>query len=651
MGRRRQLRGRALLAVAAGAAICLGAASLWHRSVARRVDEAIAVAAADPGPGALRVEPVEPRVPPAGARLWTDPSGAADGAALEGRLVVATHGGLVELEPGGGGRPRVVTALSAGGISDHDLTAAAALDGPAALALGSRSGEVAVVEPGEARSVRIDGGARGAVTDLAWFEASLYVATASGALIRLSRDLGRAALVGPVVEGGLPALAVGPRGLIAAGGDGAVYRVDGDALTRIAEPAAGEVSRLTAVAWLGDRVVAGSPLSLLAAREGGRLEPVRPDLFVTALLAQEDRLYVGTTDRGVVVLDAGHLAAEPIRQLLAGRWISRLRAVDGRPVAFGPDLVARLDPSVSPEAAQAPDLQLPEGLASNHVTALALDDQRRLWVGHFEDGVDVMSEAGEVVRHVPAPELAALSSVNALAFDPWAGAMLVGTSHGVIEVDDAAVTVLDERDGLIGDSVMAIFVTAGERVFATGQGLTVAPRLGELRSIYAFHGLPSNRLSALAGDDGGPIVVGSLGGVALVAASTLEVGRRLEASPAGLRASWCAALAVAPEGTYVGTVGGGVDLWLRGGEVERIDLPGAARVTVNPGAMLVVGDRLLVGTVERGLLVLDRERRAWVEIRQPLPGASVTALVADGEALYLGTDRGLLRLEPGGLEW
>jgi hypothetical protein len=644
-----------LLAGAAGVAICLGALGLLHRSVARRVDEAIAVAAAAPDPGALGVEPITPPEPRAGVRLWTDTSDAADGAALEGRLVAATGGGLVELELGGrGDRPRVATAVSVAGLSDHDLTAAAPLEGPAALALGSRSGAIAVVEPGGARSARVDGGARGAVTDLAWFDGSLYVATASGALIRLSRDLRRAALVGPVVEGGLPALAAGPRGLIAAGGDGAVYRVEGDALARVAEPASGEGSRLTAVAWLGDRIVAGSPLALLAAREGGRLEPVRTDLFVTALLAHEDRLYLGTTDRGVLVIDGGYLAAEPLRQLLDGRWISRLRVVDGRPVAFGPDLVAWLDPDAAPEAAQGSDLQLPPGLSSNHVTALALDDQRRLWVGHFEDGVDVMSSDGEVVRHVPSPgpdeELARLSAVNALAFDPWAGAMLVGTSHGVLEVDDAAVDAFDERDGLIGDSVAAILVTDTGRVFATNQGLTVASRLGEMRSIYAFHGLPSNRLSALAGDGDGQIVVGSLGGLALVEASTLEVGRRLEAAPAGLRASWCAALAVAPEGIYVGTVGGGVDLWLSGGEVERIELPGAERITVNPGAMLVAGDRLLVGTVERGLLVLDRSRRAWVEVEQPLPGASVAALAADGDVLYLGTDRGLLRLDPGGLE-
>jgi len=578
-----------------------------------------------------------------GERLWTATSGAADGGSIDGGLVVATGGGLVELGPSAGS-PRVWTALSTEGISDHDLTAVARMEGPEALALGTRSGEVVIVERGLARSVRIDDNSRGAVTDLAWSDGDLHVATASGALIRLPRDLGHASLIGPVVEGGLAALAAGPRGLIAAGGDGAVYRVEGRALVRVAEPPPGQAVPLTALAWRGDRILAGSPLALLSAREGGRLEPVRPDLFVTALLVHEDRLYVGTPGQGVLVLDGARPDSDPQRHLLDGRWISRLREVEGRPVAFGPDVVARLDPAAGLEGVQ--DLSLPRGISSNHVTALAFDDQRRLWVGHFDDGVDVLSAGGEVVRHVPGEDLARLSSVNALAYDPDDRVMLVGTSHGVLEVGDATVIAIDSADGLIGDGVNAILVTGAERVFATGQGLTVDPRAGEMRSIYAFHGLPSNRLSALA-SEGAALVVGSLGGVARV--DGLEVRRRVDASPEGLKASWCSALASTPEGTYVGTVGGGIDLWRRDGTVDRIELPGGSRTTVSPGAMLVVGDHLLVGTVERGLLAFDRSLGEWVEVEQPLAGASVTALAADGESLFVGTDRGLLRLDPGEL--
>jgi ligand-binding sensor domain-containing protein len=181
-----------------------------------------------------------------------------------------------------------------------------------------------------------------------------------------------------------------------------------------------------------------------------------------------------------------------------------------------------------------------------------------------------------------------------------------------------------------------------DRIFATSEGLSVASKAGgEVRSIYAFHGLPSNRLYSLADQDG-HLFVGTLGGVALV--DGLRVRQRLRAAPGGLQANWCSAMAAAAEGIYMGTTGGGVDLRRPDGSVDRLPMARPGRFTVNPGAMLVAGQRLLVGTLEHGLLVLDRARQEWLDIEQPLPGAAVTALAVDDDFLYVGTNRGLLRL-------
>jgi len=625
-------RRRRLSWIAVGLCLIVGAAYVAHRTIAGRVDRAIAEASAEP-PG-LTVEEIPGHRPAfvetGRPRLWTDTTRARDGATLDGRAVVATSGGLVELDSSGRAR-RVLTALD--GLTDHDLTALTSRG--TTLHAGTRSGLVLIIEGERSRALAIAEGRLGAVVDLAWHEGALYVATSSGTVVRLSGTEARA--LSPEIRGGVAALAAGPSGLHAAGADGAVYHVTADdRLEQVAAPADGE-ERATALAWAGDRLFVGTPTALLRSTSpAGGLEEARRDLFVSALLVHEDRLYVGTIGDGVVVLDPSRPAERPHRHLLRGRRVDRLRLIDGRPTAFGPALVATLGSDGEPRVAD-----LPEGIASDHVTALAFDGRQRLWVGHFDEGVDILDGAGRVERHLPDPERQIMSSVNALAWDVTADAMLVATSHGVLVVGDGGVDVLDAEDGLIGDGVNALLVGGRERVFATSRGLSVS-EAGVVRSIYAFHGLPSNRLYAVAGR-ADRLYVGTLGGLAVI--EGLRVRRVVRAAPTGLSANWCAAVAAAPDGAYVGTTGGGVDHVLDDGTVRPLPLPGTGRITVNPGAMLLLGESLLVGTLERGLVVYDIRRDAWVENDGgPLPGASVTALAADDEDLYVGTDRGLLRL-------
>jgi hypothetical protein len=599
---------------------------LVHQSISREVDLALAEAARPPEGLAVEEIPSH-RLEQGRARLWSETSRATDGGSLGGGLLIATAGGLVEA--GGGAARSSMDSLN--GLLDHDLTALA-VEGQVA-ALGTRSGVVSLLEGGQARSLRIDGSRHGAVLDLRWYRSVLYIATADGTLIELRGQ--RATAILPRVEGGITALAESPEGLLAAGGDGAIYRVAGDRLEVVARVSEG-TQRLTALAWHGEDLIAGSATGLLRHDRAGNLEPIRQDLFVTSLLSEAGQLLVGTFDGGVVVFEGSRLAESPRRRLLSGRRVDRLRRVDGQTMAFGPGLAAVLEPGGEPRL-----IELPRGVASGHLTALAFDGQRRLWVGYFDDGVDVLDASGEVVRHLPEPELARMSSVNALLFDAEARTMLVATSHGLLEVGEAEVRTVTSDDGLIGDSVTAIGLTPEGRVYATSQGVTLAPREGgAMRSVYAFHGLPSNRIYAVAGR-AGRLLVGTLGGLAEL--EGLRVAQIWRAGPGGVAANWCVALAPSAEGVYVGSIGGGVDL-LEGERVTPLG-PRGERFSVNSGAMLLLDEVLLVGSLERGLLVWDRRERVWRELEQPLPGASVTALTADDEHLYVGTDRGLLRLE------
>jgi hypothetical protein len=612
--------------------IVAGAAALWlgHREVGRDVDLALAAAARETdGLPVVEIPPPEPVAGRGGrTRLWADTTSATDGGGLGGVMLVATAGGLIEV--GAGSARTIGDVLS--GLPDHDLTALAARGRQ--VAVGARSGAVSTLAGDRFRTLRIDGGRHGAILDLAWWGPALYIATASGSVIRLQGD--HADLLPPRIQGGVTALVDSSGGLIATGGDGVVYRVAGDALEVLARTDGGPV-RLTGAAWVGETLVVGTATGLLRANGHGRLETLRDGLIVTCLLAHRDRLLVGTIDSGVAVLDGASPGDQPLERLLPGRRVDRLRTIDGRPVAFGPDLVAVLGTGGEPRL-----VELPRGLSSGHVSALAFDDQHRLWVGHFNHGVDVLDDRGSVVRHLPPPELESMSSVNALAFDPRTRTMLVATSHGVLEAGDAEVVTISRDDGLIGDAVTAVLVNDAARIYATSQGITVAPSgADEPRSIYAFHGLPSNRVYALSGSPD-RMMVGTLGGLAEVDGTRVGAVRR--AGPRGLQANWCSALAQGAEGVYVGTTGGGVDL-VTSRSVTRLEAPDGGRFSVSPGGLLLLDDVLLVATLERGLLAYDRREREWLSLPQPMPGAAVTALVADSESLYVGTDRGLMRID------
>jgi len=599
--------------------------------VDREIDLALAEAARPPEE--LRVVEIPFHRPAiadrGGAKLALHGATVTDGATFGGRLLVTTTGGLVEL---GHGRPRRIRDVL-NGLPDHDLTALAVHGGEAAL--GTRTGIVSFLEGDLVRSLQIDANQHGAIMDMRWHRAALYIATSSGHLLRVSGS--RAERIPPQVAGGITALAEGPNGLLAAGGDGVVYRVAGDELEVVAR-IRGAVQRLNALTVHGDSLLVGTSTALLRDDGTGALEPVRENLFVTSLLSLQGRLLVGTFDDGILALDGARLAGTPRRRLLEGRRVDRLRLVDHHPMAFGPALAAVLEPG-----GEVRTLDVPRGLASQHVTALAFDDRERLWVGHFDDGVDVLDERGEVDRHLPGPELGRMQSVNALRYDTHSRSMLVATSHGVLEVSDGDVRVLTREDGLIGEAVTALLVSATERVYATSQGITLAPRSGgEMRSIYAFHGLPSNRIYALGGN-AGRLLAGTLGGLAEL--EGLRVREVVRAGPGGLGANWCSALITAPEGVYVGTTGGGVDLVSSEGVTRLRPGSGEERFSVSPGAMLLMDEILLVGTLERGLLAYDRRENEWLDIEQPMPGAAVTALAATDEVLYLGTDRGLLRID------
>jgi ligand-binding sensor domain-containing protein len=177
-------------------------------------------------------------------------------------------------------------------------------------------------------------------------------------------------------------------------------------------------------------------------------------------------------------------------------------------------------------------------------------------------------------------------------------------------------------------------------VLATSKGLTEV--LGSRsRSLTAFHNLPSNYLytSAVVGSR---LFVGSGGGLAEL--EGLRVVRTYKKSSSRLSDDWVTALASVDGTLYIGTHNGGVDALLPTGEwVSYSDQVG--RFEVSQNAMHYDGERLYVGTGNKGLLVYNTRARRWTAINAGLTSQAVTAITSDDRFVYVGTMNGLIRIE------
>jgi ligand-binding sensor domain-containing protein len=299
-------------------------------------------------------------------------------------------------------------------------------------------------------------------------------------------------------------------------------------------------------------------------------------------------------------------------------------------------------------------------LTNGHVTSLASDGQGRLWVGYFDRGIDLI--APETNERLSRIEDDRVREINHLAFDLSEDRMLAATSRGlVIFGNGLKQTVMTrEQSGLINDSVAHVSLaeidvplvasTGGAAAFDKSRGraivLATAGGLTEIvggrpRSITAFHGLASNHLYTSAAV-GSRLFVGSLAG--LVELEGLRIARAYKTSNSRLSHDWVTALAEAEGTLYIGTNGGGVDALLPTGEwVSFADELG--KFEVNQNAMHYDGERLYVGSSDRGLLVYNTRDRRWTRISAGLAAQSVTAITSDDRFVYIGTLNGLVRIE------
>jgi hypothetical protein len=405
--------------------------------------------------------------------------------------------------------------------------------------------------------------------------------------------------------------------------------------------------------------------AMVGVNDANEIKAVTTRANITSLAVSGGRLWAGLFGGGVIDLGADRAArhealAEAKSTLSETPGLPRqvpaiVYASAGRLWALTQEGAFVRDESAAGPAFEpvAASLAGERVLTTGYITSLAFDAAGRLWVGYFDRGIDLIAiETSERVSHI---EDDRVREVNFIAFDPSEDRMLAATSRGLVSFDgrmkQSAIT---RQQGLINDSVAHVSVANvsasapgspdGNRdhalVVATAGGLTELAG-GRARSLTAFHGLASNHLYTSA-TVGARLFVGSLAG--LVELEGLRVVRSYKTSNSRLSHDWITALAEAGGMLYIGTNGGGIDALLPTGEwVNFSDEIG--KLEVNQNAMHFDGERLFVGTSDRGFFVYNTRGRRWIRISAGLASQSVTAITSDDKFVYAGTSNGLVRIE------
>jgi ligand-binding sensor domain-containing protein len=599
-------------------------------------------------------------------------------AVLAGVRYLATSGGLVQLDAAGEVKRRYTTL---DGLPDNDLTALAVFQGR--LFIGTATGGLVAFDGTAFTGYSFVKPKAAEVRALAATETRLLIGTFDGGLFeydgaRFSRRLNSA--TGADFKRLTALLPYGSRVYIGTQ-DLGLYIWREAHIDHIGVSDGLPSPHVTGFAALGGRlsnlgdVAVATDFGVVALGETGEIKPISNMPNITSLAVSEGRLWAGLFTGGVAELqqDSPVSADGPIGQ--SARRERREAEPDPRNLpALTPVAVCTGEGKLwaltgqgafcRDEGAPGPSFQrvaasLTGGaiLTSGHITSLAIDGKGRLWVGYFDRGIDILVlETNERLSRL---EDDRVREINFLRYDQGRNEMLAATSRGLAVFDDRErQTILTrDRDGLINDSIAHVSlaevpaaVTGGPvaavarpeqaMVLATAGGLTEISG-GKSRSINAFHGLASNHLYCTA-TAGSRLFVGSLAG--LVEIEALRVTRVYKTSNSQLSHDWVTALCEAGGTLYIGTNGGGVDALLPTGEwINYSDEVG--RFEVNQNAMHLDGERLYVGTSQRGLLSYNTRGRRWTRFTSGLPSQNITAIASDDRFIYAGTLNGMMRIE------
>ncbi len=401
----------------------------------------------------------------------------------------------------------------------------------------------------------------------------------------------------PLNTAQVAAVTVAPSGLVWLSGDGVVYRINGDAWTRFASDTTSD----------------------------GQF----PNELITSLTV--------ATDGSIWLVDTAATACRfsAIQNRCVEFYRSAPDAVDDPPV---PDLVLKGEQPIFTTAGNVYTVRdersrrmfaVEERLAGNDVHSLAVDAGGVLWVA-TNAGVQRFTDPGAAAGLVPITATAsAPPGAHGLFPGPDGGMWLGG--QGAHFFDGDAWATYTVRDGLASELVQAIAADSqGRTWFGTDDGLSIWNG-DAFSSITAAQGLPAADIRTLIAVDDAMWIGSWGGGLYRFADNQLEV---FNVDNTGLPSDRIAAVAALPNGDLLlGTEQGLVRF--ADGAVAPV-----AAITAPVTAIAVIDGVAWVATAGDGVYVQQGDGWTQVTLADGLPAATITAIAATADTIWLGGETG-----------
>jgi ligand-binding sensor domain-containing protein len=392
------------------------------------------------------------------------------------------------------------------------------------------------------------------------------------------------------------------------------------------------------IALADDKAYVGTAVGIAEFEAGRFVRVLAPGLFTRALWADGPALFAGGSGEGITEIN---LQPQRMPNLMhaSARGISDVQQIFSQGELLYAVTSGALYRREGQRGGWRRVLSVEQPLlADRNISALALDERNRLWVGYFDHGLDFVDPGLRSAAHYEDDNV---FCVNRILPNGANGMVAVATANGLVLFDQLGrkQQVLGRADGLLADHITDAALYGKGMVLATPAGLTFLDNSGP-RSLYAFHGLVNNHVYSVA-TAGKEVVAGTLGGISVL--ENENVAANYTVATRGLSHNWISGIVRNGNDWVIGTYGGGIVRLMADGRFEPFDVA-TAKFEVYPNAMLATGQHILAGTLGRGLYVYNRASNHWSVVTAGLPSLTVTALTAGNGVIYVGTDNGLVRI-------
>ncbi|MEX1001205.1 MAG: two-component regulator propeller domain-containing protein [Crocinitomicaceae bacterium] len=337
-----------------------------------------------------------------------------------------------------------------------------------------------------------------------------------------------------------------------------------------------------------------------------------------------------------------------------------------------------------------------QDLGDDIVLSLFVNDEDELWVGTLNKGIYVFSKEGQLKKKYQSTNGLVNDHVRVIMSDLW-GNIWIGTSGGGVCIfQNSPFIKYNNSSGLNGDYIYSVLNSSKGNLWSGTDGLAVV-RVNDTTSVtfdeeYGFH---SEKVKALFEDKDGDIWMGTEGrGLGIFSQYDGKDTIYTYSSEKGLQSDWIKCFEQHPvsKTIFIGTLGAGVitvkkdwqfpininfqqakvntgnfpdrithlnfignQLWFisSNGEFGYFEKGKVKTYTVADALFrncVGVENKRWLGSADEGILVLDLaadsiDQKNWISQKDGLSSNNIYQLLLNGFDLWVGTEKGLDRIE------